>query len=150
MDLESNMPLAEKLVALRKGKGHTQAELAELLQVSRQAISRWEVGTAVPSTDNLRVLANLYSVSVDYLLNQQPTEIRQSEPLAPQASPQAKRRRLGRSEIALIGAAILFLASIAFFLMAQYEQTAPPKPIPMYDLPTVVSDNYPSGTFKLR
>ena len=62
-----NLPI--KLASLRKQNGLTQLELAEKLNVSRQAISRWEVGTAVPSTDNLRVLSNLYGVSVDYLLN---------------------------------------------------------------------------------
>lgn len=44
-------------------------ELAEKLNVSRQAISRWEVGAAIPSIDNLVVLSKLYCVSVDYLLN---------------------------------------------------------------------------------
>ena len=63
------MSLAEKLVSLRKQKGLTQMDLAERLNVSRQAISRWEAGAAVPSTDNLKVLGELYGVSVDYLLN---------------------------------------------------------------------------------
>ena len=63
------MSLAEKLVILRKQKGLTQMDLAEQLNVSRQAISRWEVGAAVPSTDNLKVLGDLYGVSVDYLLD---------------------------------------------------------------------------------
>lgn len=64
------MNLAEKLVILRKQKGLTQLDLAEKLSVSRQAISRWEVGSAVPNTDNLRVLAELYGVTLDYLLNE--------------------------------------------------------------------------------
>ncbi len=63
------MSLVEKLVTLRKQKGMTQMDLAEQLNVSRQAISRWEVGAAVPSTDNLRVLGDLYGVQIDYLLN---------------------------------------------------------------------------------
>ena len=63
------MSLAEKLVTLRKQKGLTQMDLAEQLNVSRQAISRWEVGAAVPSTDNLRFLGELYGVQIDYLLN---------------------------------------------------------------------------------
>lgn len=62
------MSLSEKLIFLRKQNGFTQVELAEKLNVSRQAISRWEVGTAAPSTDNLKELSNLYDVSVDYLL----------------------------------------------------------------------------------
>lgn len=63
------MSLATKLVSLRKQKGLTQTELAERLNVSRQAISRWEVGAAVPSTDNLKILGELYGVPIDYLLN---------------------------------------------------------------------------------
>lgn len=46
------MELKEKLVALRKEKGLTQIAVAEKLNVSRQAISRWESGMALPSTDN--------------------------------------------------------------------------------------------------
>lgn len=63
------MSLAEKLITLRKQKGLTQMELAETLNVSRQAVSRWEVGIAMPSMDNLRTLGKLYAVSVDSLLD---------------------------------------------------------------------------------
>lgn len=63
------MKLEEKLVSLRKAKGLSQLELAEMMHVSRQAISRWEVGTAVPSTDNLKYLGQLYDVPVDVFLN---------------------------------------------------------------------------------
>lgn len=59
------MELKEKLVALRKEKGLTQLVVAEKLNVSRQAISRWESGTALPSTDNLRCLGALYEVPID-------------------------------------------------------------------------------------
>lgn len=54
------MELYEKLIHLRKQKGLSQLKLAEELGVSRQAISKWEVGTAVPSTENLRSLSKLY------------------------------------------------------------------------------------------
>lgn len=63
------MNLSEKLILLRKEKGVSQAELAELMNVSRQAISRWETGVAVPSAENLKYLRNLYNVSLDYLFN---------------------------------------------------------------------------------
>lgn len=45
------MALAEKLSRLRKEHGFSQLDLAERLSVSRQAISKWEVGIAVPTTD---------------------------------------------------------------------------------------------------
>ena len=63
------MRLEEKLVCLRKERHMTQLELAEKLDVSRQAISKWEVGSTVPSTENLIRLAQLYSVPVDRLVN---------------------------------------------------------------------------------
>lgn len=63
------MNLSEKLILLRKEKGVSQAELAELMNVSRQAISRWETGAAVPSAENLKYLRSLYNVSLDYLFN---------------------------------------------------------------------------------
>lgn len=56
------MKLEEKLVALRKAKGLSQLQLAEMMDISRQAISRWEVGTAIPSTDSLKYLGRLYDV----------------------------------------------------------------------------------------
>ena len=64
------MKLDEKLVYLRKEKGLTQLKVAEELNVSRQAISRWESGVAMPSTENLRRLSELYSVPLDYLINE--------------------------------------------------------------------------------
>lgn len=63
------MELKEKLVDLRKEKGLSQAELAEAINVSRQAISRWEVGSAIPSADNLMWLSKFYEVSMDELMD---------------------------------------------------------------------------------
>ena len=63
------MQLHEKLVILRKENQLTQQKVAEELNVSRQAISRWESGVSLPSTDNLKGLSTLYHVPVDYLLH---------------------------------------------------------------------------------
>ena len=64
------MKLEEKLVSLRKKKGLTQLQAAEAVGVSRQAISKWEAGSVVPSSDNLRRLGELYEVSTDFLLQE--------------------------------------------------------------------------------
>lgn len=61
--------LGEKIHQLRKGKGMSQEELASQLTVSRQAISKWELGESVPDTDNVMQLSKLFAVSTDYLLN---------------------------------------------------------------------------------
>lgn len=63
------MTFAEKLLELRKKEGLSQEELAQELNVSRQAISRWEMGTAMPDAPNLLQISKLFQVSVDYLLN---------------------------------------------------------------------------------
>ena len=68
------MNLSEKLTRLRKREGLSQFDLAEKLQVSRQAISRWEVGTARPSMENLQVLSKLYQVPLDVLLEEDDEE----------------------------------------------------------------------------
>lgn len=60
------MKLAEKLVYLRKKQGLSQLKLAEMMNVSRQAISRWETGIAVPSAENLKYLGNLYKETFVY------------------------------------------------------------------------------------
>ncbi len=63
------MDLAERLAALRKRAGLSQGDVAERLNVSRQAVSRWETGLTVPSTDNLSRLSKLYGVTLDELLS---------------------------------------------------------------------------------
>lgn len=62
------MALPEKLYTLRKKSGLSQEQLAEALNVSRQAISKWEGGSAMPESDKLLALSNYFGVSLDYLL----------------------------------------------------------------------------------
>lgn len=63
------MKLSDKIVELRKSNGMSQENLAEKLDVSRQAISRWESGSAMPDANNILQLSKLFGVSTDYLLN---------------------------------------------------------------------------------
>lgn len=83
------MNLNEKLVKLRKAKGLTQKELAEALNVTRQAISRWEVGTAAPSLDNLAFLSRLYGVPLDDFIQDgtMETEELSNAPASPEPAP---------------------------------------------------------------
>lgn len=63
------MTFSEKLLNLRKDHGLSQEKLAEQLNVSRQAISRREMSSALPDAQNLLQLSRLFSVSIDYLLH---------------------------------------------------------------------------------
>lgn len=62
------MTFGDKLSKLRKEKNLTQEQLAEILGVSRQSVSKWESDTAYPETEKLISLANLFECSTDYLL----------------------------------------------------------------------------------
>ena len=65
------MTLGEKLQRLRKARGMSQEELAAQMGVSRQAVSRWELNIALPDTENVVRLSELFGVTTDYLLKQQ-------------------------------------------------------------------------------
>ena len=63
------MTTGEKLQSLRKQNNYTQEELADIMNVSRQSISKWESDIAFPETEKLIALAKLYNCSIDYILN---------------------------------------------------------------------------------
>jgi transcriptional regulator with XRE-family HTH domain len=62
------MNFAEKLYTLRTQSGFSQEVLAEKLNVSRQAVSKWETGPTLPETDKIIAMSNLFNVSIDSLL----------------------------------------------------------------------------------
>lgn len=62
------MTISEKISVLRHKAGWSQDELAEKLNVSRQSISKWESGKALPDSDKLLLLSELFNVSTDFLL----------------------------------------------------------------------------------
>ena len=64
------MTICEKLMKLRVSHGMTQEELAEELSVSRQSVSKWEMGQSLPAIDKALRLAELYGVSLDTLLRE--------------------------------------------------------------------------------
>ena len=71
--MKSTQNLPQRLKELRNQHHYSQEELAEKLNVTRQAISRWENGKAVPDIDNLLFLSELYDVPLDYLLGEELT-----------------------------------------------------------------------------
>ena len=64
-----NVEIAQRLAELRRARGYSQESLARELGLSRQAVSKWERAESSPDTDNLLMLAKLYGVSLDELLN---------------------------------------------------------------------------------
>lgn len=62
------MDLGEKLKEARERAGYSQKDVSEKLNVSRQAVSRWENGWSYPDIENLAILSNLYNISLDELI----------------------------------------------------------------------------------
>ena len=148
METETARNLPAKLVSLRKQKGITQMELAEKLNVSRQAISRWEVGAAVPTTDNLKVLSELYGVSIDYLLNDAVENVsKQNE------EKRGFQNRRGFSVSAAIIAVLLvifFVLTAVVVSMAKNSGKKQNQVVSITDLTVAEEDGYTTYTFSLE
>lgn len=61
--------LGENIYNLRKEKNITQEQLAEMINVSRQTISNWELGETSPNPEQLKLLSNVFNISVDEMIN---------------------------------------------------------------------------------
>jgi len=123
------MTTSDKIVLLRKQKGWSQEELAELVDVSRQAVSKWESAQSMPDIDKLLKLSELFGVTTDYLLkddctSETPVQTAVSESTKPlrrvtmsEAEEYIKLRKSAAWRIALavfmciFGAALLILAA---------------------------------------
>ncbi len=115
------MKLDEKLIYLRKEKGLTQLELAEAVKVSRQAVSKWESGGGIPSTENLRGLSELYGVSVDYLLNEEEREPEKGNTLQKEMSNTPKLVRVTQKKNSVrwgVIALVIFILMITVWVFA--------------------------------
>lgn len=123
------MELREKLVFLRKKKGLSQAELAEKINVSRQAISRWEVGTALPTSENLKHLSQVYEVSFEYLLfeDEEETEkkiaIEVNDPGQPEAVKHLKKRVYHRGYYVVAALVVMTIGIVIAFTIHKSVET---------------------------
>ncbi|MBQ4640584.1 MAG: helix-turn-helix domain-containing protein [Clostridia bacterium] len=93
------MTSGERIGACRRAGGWTQEQLAEMLGVSRQSVSRWEMDSAFPETEKLIRLSKLFGCSVDYLLN-------------------ITDDRLGQQDRMAAGEAFRFIRSCGYFFLA--------------------------------
>lgn len=141
------MSLATKLVILRKQKGLTQMNLAERLNVSRQAISRWEVGAAVPSTENLKVLGDLYGVQVDYLLN----DNAELEPKAPEVPEEAvvltNEGKVNKRKSVIVGILVIVIAIAVLICAARLQDREIENAVPIMDLDVEPVGEHPDEIF---
>lgn len=146
------MSLQEKLTKLRKEKELSQLEVAEALRVSRQAVSKWEAGSAVPSTDNLKFLSDLYGVTVDYLLDdgadrpEPPEEETRESQTPPTMGEKFTRER--KLIVALSCAVAVLLAALVYTQIPQETEDVPV--IPIGELEEETDDGAPYVEFSLE
>ena len=113
------MTTGEKLQKLRKDNNYTQEDLADILQVSRQSISKWESDSSFPETEKLVALGKLYKVTIDYLLN---NENNQPEIIEKPVSRKSERVRrfLNKLPVSIVSLVLLIFGFIVFFIQ-QYD-----------------------------
>ncbi len=106
------MNMGEKLYKLRKEKNMSQGELADLLEVSRQSVSKWENNTAVPDLQRMVRLSEIFEVSLDYLIKGEAPE----EKAQPQTAEIVVKREgvSGRKIAGIILICMAFLVIILF------------------------------------
>ncbi len=111
------MKLSDKLIELRKAKGWSQEDFAEKLDVSRQAISRWENGTALPDAQNIMRISKLFDVTTDYLLNDDhegEINIPEAEVASEESAP-VKRKKYTYINLIVAISFVMLLASVIVF-----------------------------------
>ncbi len=117
------MQLSEKILTLRKQSGMSQEELAEKLNVSRQAVSRWEVGSAQPDASNVLQLSKLFEVTADYLLNDEYESDRDVPAVkTTEVSANKKIKRI----IALCISAFGLFGNFIFYLLSRFIEVRVP------------------------
>lgn len=156
------MNLSEKLSFLRKEKGLSQENLADEMNVSRQAVSKWESGNVMPSLDNLIYLSKLYGVTIDSLIDDSqdlPPEPAPPEPVpaepVPSENPREEHpafpfiRKYGWLTAFVLALIVTFILVICIL---RIQSQADDRTIPMQDLPTYIvgaDEEYSKGTFSL-
>lgn len=111
--------LGARLQALRRQANLSQQELAEQLHVSRQSISKWELGTAKPDLDNMIRLSELFGVSLDELVLGK-TQNRQEIPQhSAQPVENAKAKRRKRMRLCLLAGVLCLVLAVALLPLHQ-------------------------------
>lgn len=108
--------LSEKIYTLRKKCGLSQEQLAEQLGVSRQAVSKWESGTALPEIDKLILLSEYFNVSIDYLVKDQDEQTAPGDAENGRETDRDLNDTHDKSKIQVIGLAICIIGVVCMIL----------------------------------
>jgi transcriptional regulator with XRE-family HTH domain len=116
------MTFGEKLYKLRKEKGLSQEALAEKLNTSRQAVSKWENDQGFPETEKLLLLGNIFEVSIDYLLkesSQQSNDINDGYYVSKEMAEGYLLQERKISKYIALGFSLLILSAVPYLVFKQ-------------------------------
>ena len=105
------MILADKIINLRKKNGWSQEELAEKLNVSRQAVSKWEGAQSTPDLEKILMMSKIFGVTTDFLVKDE-IEMEEISEDAENSEEKTKRKR----NVLITAIAAYWLPSLAIFL----------------------------------
>ncbi len=111
-----NVKIGKKLAYLRKNNKLTQAQLAEKLNYSDKAISKWEKGESLPSVEVFYKISKLYGVSLDYIIGDQDLIVK------PIKTDDKKRIYLSITNLAVVG--VWFIALVLFVIFDIFTHTS--------------------------
>ena len=115
--------IARNITDLRRASDMTQLELAERLNYTDKAVSKWERGESMPDISVLKAIADLFDVKVDYLLTidhvEKVTEVLLSEDAVDEAARHARRKQGNYRTITLISVLLVWLVATFAFVMAK-------------------------------
>ncbi|MCJ8007327.1 helix-turn-helix domain-containing protein [Lederbergia wuyishanensis] len=116
------MTFSEKLFKLRKEKGLSQEALAEKINTTRQAVSKWENGYGFPETEKLLMLGNIFEVSIDYLLKDTVIQSKENEKGYYVSKEMAEGYLLSQRKMSKyfsMGFSLLTISTIPYFVFKQ-------------------------------
>lgn len=117
------MTLGKRISALRRDKKLSQEYVAETLNVSRQAVSKWENDLSAPDTENLIALAQLLETDVEFLATGEIMDDMDSDPIPePPAPPKKEKPKKDRKRLLSILLAVSVLLNILFIGLWRYER----------------------------
>ena len=118
-----HMTLGQRIYSLRREQKLSQETLAEKMNVSRQAVSKWENDLSAPDTENLILLARLLETDVEFLATGQLTEDMETELLPePIEQPKPPREKKERKRLVSLMLAVSLILNLFLFGMLRYEQ----------------------------
>lgn len=117
------MNLSNKIYEMRKAQGLSQEQLAEKLNVSRQSVSKWESGEAIPELERLLAMSKIFNVTTDYLLKESEVDeltVRTQMLERQQQTLLSETRKAERRRFQILSCVVIYLFAFAMSIIFRF------------------------------